>query len=184
MNGDATDLKAALAGDEEAFARLYDRHAPVVLSLCRRQTWSLEEAEDATLDTFRRAFGRLGRVESPEKFGAWMYEIARRVCHERSRAERRRRRHEMTAAEQHMQDQTPAPTPAETAGQREQLERLTAALEALPDDQRLAIHVYYLDADGSASAARTLGLSHSALYKLLAKARERLAGILREGPSE
>ncbi len=98
----------------------------------------------------------------------------------------------MTAAEQHMQDQTPTPTPAETAGQREQLERLTVALEALPDDQRLAIHVYYLDADGGAGAgagtgagaASTLGLSHSALYKLLAKARERLVGILREGPSE
>lgn len=95
----------------------------------------------------------------------------------------------MTAAEQHMQDQTPAPTPAETAERREQFERLTVALEALPDDQRLAIHVYYLDADGGAGAgagagaASTLGLSHSALYKLLAKARERLAGILREGPT-
>ncbi len=183
MSDDAADLKAALAGDEEAFARLYDRHAPVVLSLCRRQTWSLEEAEDATLETFLRAFSRLHKVESPEKFGPWTYEIARRVCHERSRAERRRRRHEMTAAEQHMQDQTSAPTPAETAERSEQLERLTAALEALPDDQRLAIHMYYLDAEGGAGAAIALGLSHSALYKLLAKARERLAGILREEPS-
>ncbi len=89
----------------------------------------------------------------------------------------------MTATEKHMQDQTPAPTPAETAERREQLERLAAALDALPDDQRLAIHVYYLDAAGGAGATSTLGLSHSALYKLLAKARERLAGILREGPS-
>ena len=182
MDGDATDLKAALAGDEKACARLYDRHAPVVLSLCRRQTWSLEEAEDATLETFLRAFSRLHKVESPEKFGAWMYEIASRVCRERSRAERRRRRHQMNAAEQHMQDQTPAPTPTETAERREQLERLTAALEALPNDQRLAIHVYYLDAEGGTGAASTLGLSHSALYKLLAKAREQLARILREAP--
>ncbi|MHC4422114.1 MAG: RNA polymerase sigma factor [Planctomycetota bacterium] len=51
---DAADLGAARAGDDDAFGRIYDRHAPVVLSLCRRHAPA--EAEDATQETFIRAY--------------------------------------------------------------------------------------------------------------------------------
>ena len=69
------------------------------------------------------------------------------------------------------------PAPAE---QSEQLDRLGAALESLPEDERLAVHLYYLDQDPISAAQDALGLSRSGFYKLLARAREHLAAGLKE----
>ncbi len=181
MSDDADDLSSARAGEQEGFLRLYDRQAGIVLSLCRRQSWSLEEAEDASQEVFLRAFRMLDKVESPERFGPWLYRIARHVCNERRRAARRRMRHEQKAAMNRMLEPPKTATPIEAAERAEQLERLTLALEGLPDNQRLAIHLYYLEADPVVTASKLLGLSRQGFYKLLAKARERLACLMREG---
>lgn len=179
---DAEDLAAAQAGDDAAFGRLYDRHAPVVLSLCRRR--ALAEAEDATQETFIRAHRLLSRVSDPGKFRSWLFAIARHVCSERTRAARRRTRHEEHAA---VSRTTARPAgrdektePSRTSEHDEQLRRLDAAMERLDDRERLAVHLYYLESDPVRAASETLGLSRSGYYKLLGRARDRLAGLMSE----
>ena len=181
MTGDpdgigTADLTAAQAGDHQAFGRLYDRHAAVVLSLCRR--FSLPEAEDATQETFIRAYRLLHKVQSPDKLRPWLYAIARRVCSERARSAQRRARHQeqlvLTQPAQSI-----AATAPEQADRAEQLQRLDDALDRLDDRERLAVHLYYLDADPVNAAASALGLSRSGYYKLLARAREHLADLMK-----
>ena len=46
------------------------------------------EAEDATQETFIRAYRKLDKVEQAEKLRSWLYAIAGRVCSERSRSAR------------------------------------------------------------------------------------------------
>ena len=179
MSDDIGDVPAALAGDRAALARLYERHAPVVLSLCRR-CGTPAEAEDALQEVFLRAFGRLHQLAEPGGFRAWIYSITRRVCSERRRTGRRRTRHETEATMRHAELDPPADSPADTAEKAEQLERLTTALDNLPDDERLAIHLQYLDPDPPAAAASALSLSRSGYYKLLHRAKMRLAGMMRE----
>ncbi|MHC5022720.1 MAG: RNA polymerase sigma factor [Planctomycetota bacterium] len=181
VNDDARDLADAAAGDHQAFARLFDRHAAVVLSLCRQKQPSMCEAEDAMQETFIRAFRRLQVVQAPDKLRPWLYGIARRVCSERRRAAGRRRRHEQRAARDGQLGATPAATPSdERASRAEQLAQLSVALDQLDERQRLAIHLQYLDPDPVAAASAALGLSRSGYYKLLARARSRLATLLRE----
>ena len=84
-------------------------------------------------------------------------------------------------AERLKEDRTETRTPADAATLADQLGRLTAALDALPYKQRLAIHLYYLDADPIATASQALGLSRAGFYKLLAKARNRLAVLMSIG---
>ena len=62
----------------------------------------------------------------------------------------------------------------------EELLRLDAAIDALPDQERLAVHLYYLESDPVRAAKDALGLSRSGFYKLLARAREQLAAELKE----
>ncbi|MBN1345224.1 MAG: sigma-70 family RNA polymerase sigma factor [Phycisphaerae bacterium] len=183
MTDDTCDLTAAAAGDGQAFARLYDRHAGVVLSLCRRRASSEAEAEDATQETFVRAFRMLDQLDRPAGFRRWLYAIARRVCAERHRAARRRAHHEEQAVISRIDLSPPAIAAAESVSQAEQLERLGLALDALADEERLAIHLYYLDADPVEAAASTLGLSRGGFYKLLARARRRLATLMGEVPT-
>ncbi len=183
---EAADLAAAQAGDDDAFARIYDRLAPVVLSLCRQR--SLAEAEDAAQETFIRAHRLLHKVDDPKRLRPWLYGIARHVCSERTRAGRRRKRHEEQGALRNQELQT-APgrgsqagtttgDPAGDSEHAEQLERLGAAMEKLDDRERLAIHLYYLESDPVKAATDALGLSRSGYYKLLARARERLADLM------
>ena len=176
---EAADLAAAQAGDDDAFARIYDRLGPVVLSLCRQR--SLSEAEDAAQETFIRAYRLLHKVESADKLRPWLYGIARRVCSEHTRALRRRRRHEDQAMLTRTAERTAhAPSPGDSLEQAEQLQRLDGAIDQLDDRQRLAIHLYYLEADPVKAATGAMSLSRSGYYKLLARAREHLAGFMTE----
>lgn len=75
------------------------------------------------------------------------------------------------------------PSTAHAASERQEaLQRLGAALESLPDEERLAIHLYYLDPDPVRAAQECLRVSRSGFYKLLARARTRLARLM-EGPT-
>ncbi|MGI9014435.1 MAG: RNA polymerase sigma factor [Phycisphaerales bacterium] len=190
-DGDAADIVAARLGDQNAFARLYDRHAAVVLSFCRGCLVSgvLADADDACQLTFLRAFAKLDDVTAPATFRRWLLAIAGNVCRERIRAARRRSTHEMTAAQLHLHHQQrnhvgpAAETVTSNAAsssieRREQLDKLTTAIDQLDERQRLAIHLYYLESDPVAAAARDLALSRSAFYKLLQQARAQLAAAL------
>lgn len=200
MNEDARDLSAARSGGADshaAFARIYDRHAAVVLALCRqnvaRSAGGDAEADDALQETFIRAYRMLDRVEDPAQLRAWLYAIARHVCAERRRSATRRSNHEARGAHVAMNgvsEHMPAPNrgdsfraheadaPAAGAERAEQLALLDRALDSLPDRERLAIHLYYLEPDPVAAASSVLGLSRSGFYKLLTKAREHLAGLM------
>ena len=181
VDDDAADLAAARAGDHHAFARLYDRHSPVVLSLCRGWSRSsLTEAEDAMQETFIRAHRLLEKLHDAAQLRPWLYAIARRVCSERRRSVARRRQYEQAARAEMMNDPPAAPMAFQAAEQAEDLDRLTEAIEQLDDRERLAVHLYYLDADPVRAASAALGLSRSAYYKLLARARRRLAVLMRQ----
>lgn len=182
---DALDVAAHASGDERAFGRLYDRHAAVVLSLCRTLIpgHALADAEDAAQESFLRAHRLIDRLVEPAGFRPWLLQIARLVCAERRRSAARRHRHEeeaMTIARERAEQ---PPHGAHAVGRREELARLSAALAGLPEAERLAIHLYYLDPDPVRAAESALGLSRSGFYKVLARGRERLAALLREEAS-
>ena len=187
ITDDCTDLAALEGGNLEAFGRIHARHAGWVLSLCRRHGsggpfGSLADAEDATQEVFIRAYERLDRVDDCTGFGRWLSRIATNVVRERRRSTARRFKHEgnvMTTA-----PLSSPPAAEASAMRREQIHGLERALDELADDERLAIHIHYLEHDPVATAARVLSLSRSAYYKLLARARGSLATLLEPTPKE
>ena len=201
MTDDARDAQAALAartdsaaapsalGGHLAFARIYDRHSAVVRALCIRHLPHDADADDALQETFIRAYRLLHEATEPDSLRPWLYAIARNVCAERRRAAARRSKHERGAVQERIvmngmssTNHTIAPrrvdpTPA-GAEHAEALSRLSSALDELPDDERLAIHLYYLEPDPVVAAGSALGISRSGFYKLLGRARDHLASIL------
>lgn len=188
---DCHDLDSVRSGDLEAFGRIHDRHAPLVLSICRRRGFggpngSPADAEDATQEVFIRAYRKIDTVEDCTRLRSWLCAIAGYVLRERRRAAARRHHHEGVAMSAAIRTHggTSSVTPEQELSRRERFAALESALENLADEERLAIHIHYLEHDPVAAAKESLGLSRSGFYKLLARARTQLANQLRDHAPE
>lgn len=179
VSDDCTDLAEHRKGDPNAFGRLYDRHASVILAVCTRHAPGRSHAagEDALQETFTRAYRMLDRVLDCTGFGSWLHRIARNVCSESRRSASRRRSNEREAGTFGSRLKLVG-AEDDSIERREQLERLDLALEDLPENERLVIHLQYLDPDPVGAAKRSLGLSRSGYYATLQRARKRLATLM------
>ncbi|HEX5179408.1 MAG TPA: sigma-70 family RNA polymerase sigma factor [Gemmatimonadaceae bacterium] len=86
---DSAIVRRVLDGDTEAFAILVSRHHAACLRLATHVLGSREDAEDATQETFLRAYRHLGRYQERERFTGWLFRILVNQC--RTTLARRRR---------------------------------------------------------------------------------------------
>lgn len=83
-------VDAAIQGDVEAFAALYDRHVDRVYRHCYYRTGRRADAEDLTQETFLRAWRAIGRYRrTGAPFIAWLLVISDRLAASRQRKLRR-----------------------------------------------------------------------------------------------
>jgi RNA polymerase sigma-70 factor (ECF subfamily) len=159
-------IRAVMAGDKAAYAILYDRLALLVRAVCHDYTRNLTDAQDLAQDVFLRAYQRLGELRKPESFGLWIVGIARRRCSEwrRQRAREQRRRAVCRPDSQRIEDPS----------RPEEDRQLLRLLAKLGEDERLALHAFYLQDQSAEEARRIMGLSRSGFYKLLDRARMKL----------
>ena len=68
------DVRAAAAGDAQAFERLYRRHVSNVYGLACRLAGS-ERADELTQDVFVRAWLKLGTFRGEAAFGSWLFRL-------------------------------------------------------------------------------------------------------------
>src|SRR3954467_8730454 len=69
-------VRSARAGDESAFARLYERYGRIVHALLLARI-ARDEVEDLVQDVFLTAWKRLDDVRARAAFGGWIAMIAR-----------------------------------------------------------------------------------------------------------
>ncbi len=179
---DATLVIGTLNGDRSAFAELYDRRARLIRAVCYDQTHDAQVAAELTQEVFLRAYRDLRRLHAPDKFASWLVGIARQVCREWRRKRGRERRAMagfsdrvalapacVEAPDGHLLDLREAIAGADAPGGRRQ---------SLTDQERLALHAFYLQSRDVEEARGVLGLSRSGFYRVLSSACERLRMIL------
>jgi RNA polymerase sigma-70 factor, ECF subfamily len=76
---DTEDVALSVAGDAEAFERLYRRHVARIHTLARRMVGD-DMADEVTQDVFVRAWEKLDRFAGRSSFGTWLYRLAINVC--------------------------------------------------------------------------------------------------------
>lgn len=74
---DGADVRKALAGDQAAFASLYNRYFTRVYDFLARMLRDSGAAEDVTQETFIQAMTALPSLKKPEGFKSWLFTIAR-----------------------------------------------------------------------------------------------------------
>lgn len=74
------DVVAAVAGDRNAFGRLYDLHIRDIYDFLYYKTHHVETAQDLTSQTFMKALRSIASFDSTRaSFRTWLYTIARRT---------------------------------------------------------------------------------------------------------
>jgi RNA polymerase sigma-70 factor (ECF subfamily) len=165
-------ITRAQQGDVEAFAELYDRHAPQVLAIARRALGNAADADDLLHDVFLEAWQGV-RAYDPARasFRTWLCVRAR------SRALDRlgRRRRELQVERQ--LSQIAAPCAASAAAERSLTTR--SALAHLPAPLRLAVELTYLLGMTAPEIAAHTGLAEGTVRSRLARGLCELERALR-----
>jgi RNA polymerase sigma factor (sigma-70 family) len=73
-------VRAAAEGDQVAWDELVDRYNGLVWSVARSHRLSHVDASDVVQTTWLRLVENLGRLQDPERVGAWLATTARREC--------------------------------------------------------------------------------------------------------
>ena len=173
---DAMLVRRVLDGDTAAFTTLVDRHAAACTRFATRMLGNREDAEDATQETFLRAYRSLARYEERQAFRTWLFQILINRC--RTAAVRRERRHRMFLVDDNAVASASVRPAAEASDLRAELQRV---IDALDPDQREAFllkHVEQLSYDEMAAAT---GVGVSALKMRVKRACDRMQWMLREG---
>lgn len=163
LTDDVADL-AAWGGshDEAAFARLVERHAPMVSAVCRRDLGPGDAADEATQAVFIVLARRGDGISDPTRLRAWLFGTAIRVCRSARRTAARRIRHEQVSA-MHVgvQDADESPETAWSAARP----HLNTAIAALSARQRDILVDHYLGGMSQAAIATRLGISEDAAHQ-------------------
>src|SRR5713101_5867484 len=69
-------VKRAQAGDEQAFATLFQQHKNRVYSVCLLMTKDVAEAEDLAQEAFLQVFRSVGSFRGDSAFSTWLYRVA------------------------------------------------------------------------------------------------------------
>jgi len=73
-------IGAALAGDQQAIAKLYNAYSHKVLGICYNIVGNRAVAEELAHDAFVLAFSKLDHLRDPNRFDAWLSSIASNVA--------------------------------------------------------------------------------------------------------
>jgi RNA polymerase sigma factor (sigma-70 family) len=172
---DDETLAVAAAQDARAFDALYLRYAGPVYRYCYVRLRSREAAEDATSAVFLKALGAIGRYQ-PGNFAGWLHRIAANTVRDHHRRAR-----PAVPLDEYAAPRDPAPLPDDLALRCLDAERLHAALERLPEEQRAAVELQ-LAGWSSAQIGTALDRSPEAVRMLRYRALTRLRAILIDPP--
>ena len=167
---------AAAAGDREAFGRLVTATSGVVSSIALAILKDLDSSRDVAQDVFLAAWRDLRKLRNPSSFLPWMRQLARNRAHHVLRSHVRARRREADSVTDVFLDaiNDPGPDAAAQLVAKEEAEALARALDALPDDTREVLTLFYREGQSIAQVSTLLGLTEDAVKKRLSRARTTL----------
>lgn len=149
---------------ERLFQETYDKYSRSLYRFCLLQMKNPSDAEDVLQEVFIKRLYSAPTFQTPEHERRWMFRVATNQC----RDEFKRKCHMKLPLED---------MPAIPSGESSELLEQVAAL---PEKQRIIIHLYYYEGYSTHEIAAILGIAVSAVKMRLKRAREALRGRLEE----
>src|SRR6202050_294223 len=186
-DSDAEIMLRAKAGDQSAFDYLVQKYRRPIVSFMYRMARNTAAAEDLAQEVFLRVYRSRASYEASAKFTTWLYRIATNLAVNHAR-DTRHERPEVTVSLDEPDEESGAtlelPDASLTAEQdlmrRERMMAIRRKVEALPEQQRLAVVMHKYQQMDYREIAEVLKKSESATKSLLFRAYETLREQLKE----
>ena len=180
---DTQAIAAVRTGEVDRFRELVERYERHVYAVAWARLGDATLAEDATQETFIRAYRLLGWLKDPARFAGWITRITRAVAINLGLRHRRElRRRERWALDPASSDgsanHATAPSTEDPSDLPVTPDTLRSALADLPTRHRECLVLFYLEGKTIAEAATLLSLSEGAFKVRLHRARQALRGRL------
>jgi RNA polymerase sigma-70 factor (ECF subfamily) len=173
-------VRRARRGDVDRFTSLVRRHQDRVYRLAWRMVGP-DAAEDVAQQAFLKAWLGLDQFTGASSFGTWLYRLAMNCSLDHIRHTRRFQPGPLADAEAWLAaDVDVAEVIVEALEQSERRSALAWALERLPSDDRLLLHLRLGEGLRYERIAELLGVKPSTVGTRLFRARARLHGLIVE----
>jgi RNA polymerase sigma-70 factor (ECF subfamily) len=186
---DAEVMLRVKAGDQSAFNFLVQKYRRPLISFMYRMARNSAAAEDLAQEVFLRVYRSRESYEASAKFTTWLYRIATNLAVNHARDTRHERPEVSVSLDETNDDSSSATTLQLPDGsltaeqvmvQRERLQAIRGKVEALPEQQRLAVIMHKYQQMDYKEIAEVLKKSESATKSLLFRAYETLREQLKE----
>lgn len=171
---DAAVVERVLAGEIDQYELLVARYQSAMYRHAVAMVLDHDAAADIVQDAFVRAYTSLRHCRHPERFGAWLFQTLRNRCLDYLKDVRRKN--------VRLDPEAPVPDtadgPGEIAEQKQLRSRLKAALAELPEAQREAFMMHYVEEIPYETMSELLDVRVSALKMRVMRAREALRTVL------
>ena len=170
----ATDSDAALAEKHDAFGKLVSAFQDMAFACAYAVLGDFQLAEDAAQEAFVSAWQKLDQLRQPEAFPGWLRRIVLTECNRLTRA----KRPQLTTLD------ADADVPSSLEDQQTEIEKselktsVFAAIEKLPDKERLVVVLFYLKEQSQLEISAFLEVPITTVAKRLYSARARLTGLM------
>ena len=167
-------------GDEYAFQILVNRHQAPVLNLIYRFMGDRSKSEDLAQEAFLQVWRAAKSYQHKSKFKTWLYRICVNLCLNEIKSARRKKWLQFfknIPDSKHPENESildEAPNPEDLLLARERNQQITNALQALPENQRIALILKRYDNLSYEEISRVLGCSIPAVESLLVRAKRTL----------
>lgn len=174
--------QAAARGDRAAFDVLVGRYQRRVTSVAFRLLGNVDDAQEVAQDALLKAYDKLPTLAAPERFGSWLLRIVSNLSLNRRRRRALRKTLSIDQAnagdnddrEERSVPDPHADTPVMLASAAELKEGIRAALDELPEKQRMALVLFSLEKMPQRDVARQLDMSVEAVKWHVFTARKKL----------
>lgn len=164
-------------GDREAFALIVDEFQNKVCAVTFSMTGSLQQSEDIAQESFLIAWNKLDDLREPERIGAWLCGIARKLCKKwLQRNKRDPLRHATSVHENSVEIHGKLASEHQEQAEKRRVEANLAwnAIAEMPEQFREPLVLYYREGRSIREVAETLELTESCVKQRLHRGRQYL----------
>jgi RNA polymerase sigma-70 factor (ECF subfamily) len=161
-------------GDAAAYDHLVGKYLPRVVSIAYGVVRNAHDAEDLAQEAFVKAFQNIGRFRAGQPFGPWIYRIVTNAALDVLK-HRTKFRHEELGGSEPAARRDDAELPALS---NDIARRIDAALNQLPEMQRIVARLHLIEEFEHAEIAAMTGLSDGTVRSHLSLARRKLKETL------